>query len=306
MSTKQEESAADACIRQIVSEADELKPVRLPWPKLSRQSKFLRPGTLAVLGGPTGSGKSFMSLMIGLECHAQRIPWAYLPMESDRMFYLRRISAILHGSFRPLADTEDDLGATEKAMLAVDEVRDRLEDIAPNIEENPTLTNGSGDLVRVTPAWIVQWCKWQFETGKRVAIFDPFAQIDFSGSRDRVAAESALVNDLVNVAQNSLGTIVMVAHLTKSVQHNRPLGMGDLQGGADIGRLAASVILINRHPVQSSRVQVNMEHRTNVDHNRTVYVAKSRNSEGGMPIAFSFGMPAPRFEEHGIILPDEG
>jgi hypothetical protein len=34
--------------------------------------------------------------------------WAYLPMESDRMFYLRRVSAILHGSFRPLMDIEDE------------------------------------------------------------------------------------------------------------------------------------------------------------------------------------------------------
>ncbi len=302
---KTQKTPSDLCIDQIVAEADELKPIRLPWPKLSKQSKFLRPGTLAVLGGPTGCGKSFMSLMIGMECERQGVAWSYLPMESDKTFYMRRVAAILNGSFVPLQDLEDDLHATEKAIYAIDGVRERLDAIADSIQENPTLTTGGDELVRVTPNWIREWCRWQFDGGKRVVIFDPFASVDFSGVRDRTQAESGLINDLVNVAQNSSGTIVMVAHLTKSIAHNRDLSTGDLQGGADIGRLAGSVILINRHPTKSSRVMRVPGSTESCDHNRTVYVAKSRNSEGGMPLAFSFGNPRPEFEEGGIIVPEE-
>jgi len=38
-------------------------------------------------------------------------------------------------------------------------------------------------------------------------------------------------------------------------------------------------------------------------HNRTVTVAKSRNAEAGLPLAFNFGKSGAVFEELGFIAP---
>jgi hypothetical protein len=62
--------------------------IRLPWPRLGKASQLLRPGSLAVIGGAPGCGKSFFALACGMAAEATAEDWTYLPLESDRVFHL--------------------------------------------------------------------------------------------------------------------------------------------------------------------------------------------------------------------------
>jgi len=299
---EQQTDPIDAVQQQIRREATDLRPIKLPWPRLSSLSKFLKPGTLAVLGGSPGAGKSFLALAIGLACQSADVGWSYLPLESDRAFFLRRLAAMLDRSFDALLDTEDDPNAEERASAAVDRVRGELQTMARCIFENPTLPSATGEARTVTPEYVLEWLESQFSNGRRVCIFDPLAMIDFAQGRDQWRSENSFIQSLVSLAYRTGGTVCMVAHLIKRVE-SRLVEVGDLQGGASIGRLAASVILVQKHATKESEVFRHSQLTAPVEHNRTLVLAKSRNSADSLPLAFEFGENGPNYKELGVICP---
>lgn len=291
----------DAALNQINRESGDLRPIPLPWPRLSRLSRLLRPGGLSVVGGAPGSGKSFFALSIGLACRDAGASWAYLPLESDRAFYLRRVAAMLDRSFDALLTPEDRHDAKAVASAAVERVRPELKALAPSIFENPALPTATGEARQIGPDFILEWLGAQFDHGRRVCIFDPLAMVAFDG-RDLWRAESEFVQALVNLAYRSDATILMVSHTVKKIE-SRTLDVGDLQGGAAIGRLASAVVLLQAHESKSVNVFREGGMTGSVQSNRTISVGKSRNSESGAPVAFDFGHAGPTFREQGVICP---
>jgi len=78
----------DVLKMEVLSAAYLNAAIRLPWPRLGIASQLLRPGSLAVIGGAPGCGKSFFALACGLAAEATAEDWTYLPLESDRVFHL--------------------------------------------------------------------------------------------------------------------------------------------------------------------------------------------------------------------------
>jgi hypothetical protein len=292
----------DAVLNQIHREASDLKPIRLPWPRLSRASRLLRPGGLSVVGGAPGAGKSFFALALGLACDAAGERWAYLPLESDRAFFLRRMAAMLARSFDPLLTEEDDPDAARKAAAAVERVRPKLRNLASCIYQNPAMPDASGAVQTVTPGRVLEWIESQFNRGCRVCIFDPLACVDFGAVNHQWQAESRFVNDLIGLAMRHEKCVCMVAHTTKRWADSRKVDVGDLQGGAAISRLASAVILLQAdNPAKTAHVFRQGGFTAQVQHNRTATVGKSRNNEGGAPIALDFGHDGPLYRELGVI-----
>ena len=101
------ENPVDDVLKRIELEQTVLKPIHLPFKRLSAASKLLTPSTFNVIAGDAGAGKSFFALNLVTTCVSQNISCKYLPLESDRTFYLRRLAAMLSKSFAPLNTDEN-------------------------------------------------------------------------------------------------------------------------------------------------------------------------------------------------------
>ena len=285
-------------VKASIANAPTAIPVR-DCPRLSRAARMFNPG-LTVAGGPTGNKKSWFAQFICMVLWLNKTSFAYLPLESNRAFYLRRMTCLLTGNFDALLTSEDCPDAPVRAGAAVESVRPQLTEIARGIWENPSLPNADGTGADVTPTFVLGWLKVRFEKGKRVAIVDPLAMLDFSSARDQWQAENHFIRALVNLTARYQTTVILVAHTTKKLD-GKPLEVGDLQGGASISRNAESVVLVQSHEDKNSTISRPGGQSETLMHNMTLTCAKSRNAEAGLRIAYNFGRPGARFEELGII-----
>ena len=288
--------AAEFAISEI---ANETQPIKLRWPYVSKAARFFTPG-LSILGGPTGARKSWTSMEIGLACEICGEKWSYLPLEADRLFYLRRLACMLCGNFDPLLTLEDCQDAPARAAAAIKPIADVMNAIAYRIHDNPTLPRPGYEAMQVTPNWILDWARRRFEKGDRVVIIDPFCMIAFRG-KDQWAAETDFIHSLVNLGYDKKGTIVLTVHTTKKLERGKPLDVTDLQGGAAISRNATSCILVQAVTDETFDVIREGGQREEVTVNCVLSIGKSRNSESGQRFAFTFGRPRPEFIEMGRI-----
>ena len=296
-----ETSPAEEDVAAMVKSAivNERPPIKLRWPRVSAAARFFTPG-LSVLGGQTGARKSWAAMEIGLACEVSGERWSYLPLESDRTFYLRRLACMLSKSFDPLLTREDCPDAPARAAAAINSVADLMNHIAPHIFNNPALPSKDFSAIQVTPNWIYDWIKRRFEKGDRVAIVDPLCMIQIRG-RDAWAAENDFIQGLVNIGYKHASTVVLTTHTTKRLERGKPLDVTDLQGGAAVGRNATSCLLIQAVQDESFSVCRAGGQRETVIANCVLTVGKCRNADSGQRFAFSFGRPRPEFMELGLI-----
>ena len=281
----------------------ELRPIHLDFaPRTSGLAKLLAPGSVAVVAGPTGDGKSFYGLACALAAEKAGHSWSYLPLESDAAYHVRRLGAILDKSFDAVADVEDDPNAPAKAKAAMDRQRAALARIAGCVHENPYRPGKDGEIFgAVTGDSVSRWIEARLKTD-RLVILDPLAQVEFAG-HEQWRSESAFMRRLVALAASSKGTILVIAHTIKRPEHD-DMGPGDLEGAANLSRLASALVLLKAHPVKDSMVWRPGGHQARAEHNRTLFIAKARNGAGTQcRIAFNFGKAGPVFEELGVMVP---
>ena len=279
--------------------------VELPWRRLSGMSRALRAGTVCVLAGPPGTGKSFFATHFALAVHRAGHRWAYLPLEDRKTDFLLRVLAVLAGDYRLIeADPE---GADYRGRT-FERYQEELLAAAAFVSENPRapLRREDGRVIvpPVPPGAVVEWLRAELERA-RVAFVDPISQIDFDG-RDPWRAEGRFMRECLALAADSGGTIVLVAHTAKrpGKAASLPLTLEDVQGSASFGRNAHTVLLLDAHDQRSVEVLRPHGCRETVEHDRTVVIAKARNAGGGRRrLAYLQGKTAPEFEELGVIAP---
>ena len=180
-----------------------------------------------------------------------------------------------------------------------------------NVSENPRFGHkdkeGQTVVPRLPPSAVVTWARDALKVC-RVAFIDPVSQIDFS-ARDRTEEEGAFIRQLLGMAADSGGTIVLVMHTTKKPMVNareQPFGADsaeDIQGSAMFTRLAQTTLVFNAHDFKTSTVKEGYVMRS-VDHNRTVTIAAARNGKGNKRrIAMVHSGVGPIFTEEGLIAP---
>jgi ABC-type glutathione transport system ATPase component len=127
-------------------ERGERKSVSLPWEALQENSALLRPGTVAILGGPAGFGKSFLALELLAHVHRIGVPWSLLPLEDRRVDVQRRLLAHLERDWSVIDDSPE-TAQNRIEFLARHELK--LDEMARHVTENPRLPvdNGSGKKV---------------------------------------------------------------------------------------------------------------------------------------------------------------
>ncbi len=281
----------------------EFQPVRFPlcFSRLDKSSSFLREGTLAVLAGDPSCGKSLFTKSLLIHCYRSGIKCCYLPLESDKNFYLRRIACKLNKSWDALSDN------SEVAKTAISAVRSELEELSKIIHENPGLPDQNGFCRDITPEFIISWAEGKFKAGVKIVFVDPMAQIDFQKCGiNQYQSENAFVQKIVTLAQRYNACFVLVVHTVKSYDNLIPR-ISNLQGGAALSRLASSILMLHNHDAESKRKLGSNIFTSNgftkkEEFDRIIHVAKARNASGtGVKIAFQFFVGC--FREVGFFAP---
>lgn len=282
------------------------RTIPLPWKRLSGLSNALRPGTVCILAGPPGTGKSFFTATIALAVHRAEVPWRYLPLEDRRTDFKWRLLAMLAGDYRMI---EDDAEGAAWRQENLDRFAAALEDLTPHVCENPRFGCKDANGKTIVPALpfgsVLDWIRSACEQSARVLFVDPISQIDFEG-REPWKAEAEFIRKALALTADAGATLVLVAHTVKRGGKTAalPLTLEDVQGSAMIARLCHTALILDAHDTKTSAVYRTGGLREDVEHNRTVLIAKARHASGARQrVAFTQRSDAPAFEEHGVIAP---
>ena len=280
----------------------ERRPIPLPFaPKLTRLSRATVPGGVLVLGGSPGTAKSYLALNILVAALEAKSPASYLPLEGDRAFHLRRLAAILDGTWTALADPLSVQDAADLAVKVIAAHRTKLRAFGKHILENPCAVREDEDGIRrggTVSAQVVLSLIEEYAKPGGLFILDPYSMIEFAG-RNEWQGQNAFARRLVAVAAERKSILCVVAHLVKRPGRaaSAPLTQDDIQGGSLLSRIAWAVLLIERYEEQSSDV----EDAGRIWHNTRITIGKARGGERtGAKVLFKFGKHGPTFEEMGI------
>lgn len=284
--------------------AGERRTIPLPWSRLSDNAQALRPGTVCIIAGPAGVGKSVFVIEIALSVHRAEVPWAYLPLEDRKADLQRRFLAVLQHDWRIIDDDQD--GAAWRAQQ-LEAHKDTLLELSNHLCENPrevTIAPGQIEVKPLPASTIIDWIGEELRRA-RVVFVDPLSQIDFD-ARNQWKQERELVLKMVGLAANSGGTIVLVAHTVKRPGKAGTLAptIEDIQGSAAFGRNCHTVLLVDAHDEKNSPIYREGGVIEGVVHSRTVVIAKTRNGRGPRQrIACNLSLTEPHFVELGVIAP---
>ena len=287
-------------------EKGERTTIPLPWSRLSDATHCLRPGTVTVIGGPAGKGKSILAMEMALYCERKCVPWAFLPLEDRRVDFGRRVLAHYAQSWAVIDDTVESAPDRRKTL---ETYRAQVDAALRSVSENPRLPRRSSDGSAITPACPYQnVLAWVEAVAKRarVLFIDPWTQIDF-GDRDSWVGEKDFIRRLSGVTTFAGVSVVVVAHTVKRPGKavSLPITGEDLQGAAELKRLTHTVLLLDAHEPREDDVYRIAGCHEKITHDRTLYIDKARNGSGGGS-KFAFTMQGPHFEELGTICIENG
>jgi len=281
----------------------ERKTLALPWPRLSDAARALRPGSVTVIGAPTGRGKTYFALEMALEVARTGERFAFLPLEGQKADFERRILANLAGTW-DVIDDEGEGAARRREILAAHE--SKLNDLSRYVFENPRCQivkgrNGKPTVPSLHYERVLDWIGDAMQKA-RVVFVDPIAQIDF-GPREW-EGQKDFMQHATGLSSSYKRSAVLVVHSVKRSGRDGkgPLTEESLQGAAEFSRLADTVLLLDAHDKKSSDVLRCGGCRETVRHDRTVTIGKARFGRGAR-LRLAFATEGPRFRELGVIAP---
>jgi predicted ATP-dependent serine protease len=192
-----------------------------PWPILTHRSRSLLPGSVTLVCGSPGAGKTWFTLAC-MRFWAQRnIPSAVLMLEENTAWHMHRFLAMAEGN-TDFLDNEWVRSNPDTTMEA--EARHGA-DAAP-VEAMLTC---QGNL---TLAACVDWVEKQCDAGKRIIVIDPITLAD-PGSEKSWDADRRFMQRAQAAIGKSGSSLVLVTHPRKAAgQQKGPQTLDDLAGGA--------------------------------------------------------------------------
>lgn len=296
-------------LRLMLREIIEGKRKNVGWgnfESLRRLVRALLPGTVTLLWGNPGDGKSFFLLQCCGEWADTNLPVAYFELEEDREFHLRRRLAQLQGDAR-LLDDEWMRNHPDKVEAAYDKHKPSLDLLAKCIWSAPERM--------LTTMQMLEWIEQRAHEGRRVIVVDPVSAID-NGS-EPWSADKAFVLGCKVIARRYYTSIVLVSHPTKAgSNHKAPARgqMSELSGGSAYQKHTQAVLFVRKHRDGSRALIRNLVpdltelsgtrvESVSLPANRSFYVNKSRNGPGqGYEVAFEFDPKTLQFTERGVTV----
>jgi hypothetical protein len=265
------------------------------FPSVHRFAQPFLPGTITILAGDPGDGKSFLALTWALDLFRIGVPIAIFELEEDRTFWLMRLLAIMAGNGDLTRPEWLKLNPTE-ARAAREQHTPELNRFAPRLEPAPDR--------QVTHADLVAWVKARAEAGCRLIMVDPVTAL--APSSEPWISDLRLLIELKAIAREHDCSVVLVTHPRIRRGKGGSSALDEMAGGAAFPRFAQTVIWIRRHEKgRICRWVSTLGGDANGRVNRTIKIVKARNSHGGgVEIAAQFDGGTLRFHERGLILDD--
>jgi len=267
-----------------------------PWTNLTHMSKSLLPGTMTVLCGEPGAGKSFFVLQAAAYWHSIGIPVAVTMLEESRAWHLTRALAQRAESSALLDDAWIHANADESRQ-AFEEHRDFLDSFGRVIHAE---SSQQLDLKSLG-----EWVQAKAERGCRVIVVDPVTMAD-TGPGNSWDADKGFVKACKHAAESCGASVLLVTHPKKRGPKDRGIGLDALAGGTAYVRFSQCVLWLQKHkPPQATRI-VGSCGTFGAELNRTLHICKARNGTGGgMGIGFEFSGETLLFAEQGLIVDTE-
>lgn len=263
-----------------------------PWTQLSRVTQALLPGTITLLCGGQGLGKSLFAIEACLEWLKRGIKFKYLGIEENRVFYLDRALAQIAGNAN-FTNYEYKRNNPDIWRSAFTEHMNTINALGNNICE----VDGA-----ITSKDILDWVKSQIAQNQ-ILVIDPITATD---SGQNVAQEDKkLMNDLRTLVKANACAVILVTHpkkMSAGAKKESMKGWGDdVSGGAAFERFAATVFSL----VSNGNETVNVKTEMGVAKafaNRRIRINKTRNGFGSwFEIAYYFDNKTLRYTERGIL-----
>lgn len=285
--------------------AGKLRAIRIDdMVRLSGLSQFMRPGTLTILGGDPGSGKTFM----GLECLIASLKsygsGYYIPLEGRHVDIMERVGLRLQRSWVgniQLDGNETSYDLQRKAQCRTDMItrnKDKIDALQAYVGCPPGMDNNEAT-------------EWQnvaesaniYMRKNRVVIIDNLSFVHFN-SQSIFTEQGLFVNQLIRGVQDTGATCLLLSHTKKRGRSERTgaFTQDDLAGSAAMARAADCVLLLESHQKKESEIYRKNGEYEIIEHNKTMHMGKTRHGSGeGQSLAYNFGLNGPTFEEFGVI-----
>jgi nucleoside-triphosphatase THEP1 len=290
---------ASAGVAQRVQAVIDGTHVPIPWmhPQLSRQTRALLPGTVTIVGGTPGSGKSWFVLENIMDMHDRGVSVAVLMLEENRTYWVHRAMAIRDGNSLHF-DEHWVQTHPKEAMAAVEHHAPWLDEFGKTIHVTSRLYTDMRD--------VVSWVAEQAARKTRVIVVDPITLAVCEG--DLFREELKFLSEMKGHIDAAGSSLILVTH---PKQGNQVIGMNAMAGSAAYQR-ACQCILWMEHLDEDTEMDIKVleqDHfgapvmkNVTIKCNRKLWLLKTRNSSGhGLKIAYHFYGKHFSFVEQGLI-----
>ena len=272
------------------------RAVAWPWPLVGRATQALIPGTITLVVGDPGSGKSLWMLEALAHWHDAGLGVAYYALERKRAEHLKRALAQRTGAAW-LTNLGETARRPDEAMAAHAEHAGWIDRFGRTIR-----TPGDAG---VTLDELARWTAARAAEGARLVSIDPITVAD-TGPRPWDDARRFL-RDAGRAVERHSASLVLVTHPAKT--KGRPSGglrtLEDLAGGTTWARFADSVVWLERHdePRAVTVRDAAFPVPQHVESERTLRMLKARHGPGsGWQLAVTMDAATLRFHELGAIV----
>jgi KaiC/GvpD/RAD55 family RecA-like ATPase len=267
-------------------------PVPFPWPLLSSLTQALIPGTVTLLCGDPGAGKTFFVLDCLRFWLDRKHDVSVFFVEKDRKFYLRRLLAQEEGNAN-LIDLDWIRQNADEVREAKERHRQTLDAMGSRME-----LEGAGQ--RATLRRIYSWAEEELKNGRRVLVVDPITAADAGESRWRT--DDGFMVETQKLLTRYGASIILVTHPRKG---NVTQKSGhDMSGGAAYFRFSDTTLWLNRLKKPKGVKIVGPHGYAKVKASTVIQIHKAREGKGtGGELVYSFGNGL-HFAEHGVVVAD--
>lgn len=238
-----------------------IKAIEWPWPMLHTFSQSLQPGTITLLVGSPGCGKSLMIMEAVTYWIDNGIQVALHVLEEKKSFHLLRVLA-QRANMPQLAESDWVHANPQQARQAMAQHKRYLDKIGKHLYAQPER--------QVNLNEIFSWMREQFEAGCRIVVVDPITAA--SRSKDVWTADEEFVLNSKKLADKYKASIIFVTHPTK--QDCQPY-LGNIRGGAAWSQFAQNIFWLEKTQGIKDASLVNGQM---IRMNRLLHILKARNA----------------------------
>ncbi len=265
-----------------------------PWPILTALARCLLPGSITLLGGDPGVGKTWLIIGAMLSWLKRGVPFSARMLEKPRRWHVRRALALMCGRIHVVNDEHVRQNA-EWYQTVAGEFAETLDAFGECIHSNELAT---GTHISDMATWVEE----RANAGDRILIVDPIT-LAATGDQGWKDQEDFMVRAGKAVSRSG-SSLILTTH-PRSTDGKRSPTLDDFAGGRVFGRACDAALSLTKFAEwRRASVITNLVARDKrtIDTDRAIKIYKARDAAGeGLVIAMQFDPNSGQFTEHGVV-----